>query len=169
MARLGHKKSNFIYFKVLFVLFCIFLLIAGFVFTSALVSDPSIITVQFTSIGFAVFLSLANTCFAWARTLTTPDLERISFRLNRIAAISIFCALTFICTSLLQFLINQAPQDNQAIASETSIIDLLRNTRMIFIIIIILVSMGIVGEVLSIFLKLLFTEYFLRSNSSIKR
>ena len=91
-----------IFFNLLAILYMV-----TFVFSFVyLIQHPEIITLTFTNIGFAVFLTLANTFFSWGRSLDEKKYGKEIKDINLISFWAIVGALTFIITSLLLFMIN---------------------------------------------------------------
>jgi hypothetical protein len=71
-----------------------------------LLTHSELITLTFTNIGFAVFLTLANTFFSWARSLDVNTQAEEINNINSISYWSVFGALTFLMTSILLLIIN---------------------------------------------------------------
>jgi hypothetical protein len=113
----------------------------------------------FTNIGFAVFLTFANTCFSWARSFTEERHRDTVRRINRISYFSIICALTFLLSSLAQFLITVGTSSETKHFVFDTFVWILTAIRMIMVFSVLILSFGILFEAFSILKKLMFKEY----------
>lgn len=125
-----------------------------------LITNPDVITMTFTNIGFAAFATLANTCFAWARTFIREDQFNTAYKINRISYFCIFCAVLFLVSSLLHFICSQLTIYSQGNYFGVMIVNILFYIRAMLIFSFTGISLGILYEILSVIFNLLFKEYF---------
>ena len=119
-------------------------------------NKPEIVTMTFTNIGFAVFLALANTCFSWSRSLTGDIDKDNADTINTVAMLSIFCALTFVVSSILHLVINNTGHHTQQIIGAKYFYFFLKILRVTLISIVLMFGFGIIIQLLLIIVKKLY-------------
>lgn len=146
-------------FRLVFYVFSFFIIAIFGICFFYLTTHTEVITIVFTNIGFAVFLTFANTCFSWARSFAPEKYSNIISRINRISYFSIICALTFMLSSVAQFLISIGKPTISQHAIFGGFFWVLGALRMLLVFSVLSLSFGIIFEVFAVIKKLMFSEY----------
>lgn len=75
----------------------------GTIMTQVFLNDK-VDTITISNVGFAVLLTLSNSCFAWARTLDDKKYKQLGSRINDKAITGMIAAICFILASILKYL-----------------------------------------------------------------
>ncbi len=153
------KEKSFIV-QLLLNLFGFFYLFVFVMCFAYLLIHPEIVTLTFTNIGFAVFLTLANTFFSWARSLDEKKHPEEVKNINHISYWAIIGALTFLITSILLFIINSKPTIGNKIPGTDVFFNLILYMRGILLFIVTAIAFVILLEAYRSIFKLFSREYF---------
>lgn len=145
------EKHSFLYFvRHIGVQILLFTFIVSLIY---LLKNPSIVDLTFTNIGFAIFLALANTCFSWARSLTEVEDKETASTINGTAMYCIFCALTFVFSSIMQLVINSIEARPLDMLGVDYFVYLLKIIRFLLVTLVLALGFGIIIQLVVIIFK----------------